>query len=249
MNATGISTQPTPGHTIEKPNGLMHMARGAAKSLLGSAIVRRPVTNAFHIVSYHSPDTWQKNTFLGYPILQGPIDLYLYQELIYRLKPAFILQTGIAGGGSLLYFATLLDLIGAPTRAVVAGIDIDLSDSALTLTHSRIRMFHGSSTDPEIVSTVREALPPGTGLVVLDSDHSCAHVRKELSIYSDFVGVGSYLVCEDTNINGHPVNPFWGPGPHEAMRDFLEHDKRFINDEPLWRRNLFTHHGWMRRVA
>src|SRR5262245_23086614 len=123
------------------------------------------------------------NTFLGYTIYQNPIDMYLYQELIFRLRPPFILQTRIAQGGSLLYFATLLDLIGADASAVVVGVDVELTPKAQTLNHPRIRMIQGSSVDPATLAKVRGALPHSQGMVCLDSDHSQRHVEQELQIY------------------------------------------------------------------
>lgn len=195
---------------------------------------------------YYSSTNWAENTYLGYPILQTPVDIQLYQEVIYKLNPETIIQTGIASGGSLLYFASLMDLIGQARTAKVIGVDITLTDQAKSIAHPRVTMLEGSSTDPKIVEQIK-SMVIGKCMVVLDSDHSKSHVDKELSLYADLVSPGSYLAVEDTNVNGHPVSPTFGPGPREAVKQFLATDKRFAQDR-FWAKNLYSFHDWLKRL-
>lgn len=221
------------------------LALEAASRVAGGFIV-----DAFHWMWYRSTDTWYRNAYLGHAMWQCPLDTWLYQELVYRERPPFILQTGVALGGSILYFAHLLDLIGADPSAVVIGIDIVLSPEAKSLDHPRIHLIEGSSTDLETVAEVDRIRPTEAGLVVLDSDHSAAHVLRELELYSRFTSVGCHLVVEDANISGHPVLVRSGPGPFEAVDEFLRNGDNFVRDDEIWRRNLFSFHqyGWLRRV-
>ena len=211
--------------------------------------VQSKIIDLFHILWYHSTDTWAENRFLGHRILQCPFDLHLYQEVIYETRPNFILQTGVLEGGSLLFFASLLDLLHVGPEAIVIGIDKTLTQEARRLNHPRIHLVEGSSTDAAVLEKVRSLVSAGEGLVSLDSDHSAAHVGLEIDLYKEFVKIGSYLVVEDTNINGNPVFPDFGPGPLEAVSEFLKRNHRFVQDD-CWKRNKFSCHqgGWLKRI-
>ena len=208
------------------------------------------VVDAFHRLYYHSLG-WDENRYLGYQIKQCPFDLQVYQEVIFKVRPRFIIQTGVAGGGSALFFANLLDLIGMDAGAVVIGVDVKLTPAARTLRHPRIHLVEGHSTSAEAIKAVESFLPGGGGMVSLDSDHSAGHVTEELHAYRKYVEIGAYLVVEDTNINGHPVFPDFGPGPSEAVDAFLKEDLRFVRDDQVWARNLLSFHqyGWLKRTS
>jgi cephalosporin hydroxylase len=208
------------------------------------------VIDRFHCLWYDASTTWQQNSYFGHRIQQLPLDLWLYQELICRERPAFVLQTGVLYGGSVLYFAHLFDLLGAGPEAIVIGIDNEITPDAQRLSHPRIRLLEGDSTSLETVRSVEEMIPAPHGFVSLDSDHTREHVLGELEIYHRFVGVGCHLVVEDTNINGHPVYPDFGPGPYEAVEEFLKRTPHFARDDQVWRRNLLSFHqyGWLVRV-
>lgn len=215
-------------------------------------VPREWIVDAFHRLWYDAPDTWQRNEFLGFGIKQLPFDLQIYQELVVSLKPRFVVQTGVSQGGSIVFFAAMLDLIRAPKEAIVVGVDIALTESAQRIDHPRVKLIEGSSIDEATLAKVRATIEPvkgGPSIVSLDSDHTAPHVRRELELYAPLVPVGSSLVVEDTNIDGHPVLPHLWPGPLDATDDFLKTHPDFERDD-RWRRNLFSFHqgGWLRRA-
>ncbi|HET7541379.1 MAG TPA: CmcI family methyltransferase [Polyangiaceae bacterium] len=219
--------------------------------MLQNATLREWVIDAYHLYWYHSDQTWQKNKYLGFEVKQAPSDLWIYQELIFAQRPRFILQTGVSQGGSVVFFAHLLDLIQAPPSALVIGVDIVLTDAAKRIDHPRVRLIEGSSVSSDTIETIRSLVPNQRGFVSLDSDHSREHVLAELRAYAQFVELGSHMVAEDTNVNGHPVFPDFGPGPYEAVEDFLASDTGFVRDDAVWReRHLFSLHqyGWLKRI-
>jgi cephalosporin hydroxylase len=188
------------------------------------------VADAFHRLYYSdAKNTWENTRWLGITIEKFPFDTWIYQELLYEKQPDVILEMGTFEGGSALYFASMLDLIG---RGRVISVDIQHRPGLPS--HSRITYLTGSSTSDEIVAQIRSLTKPNDKvMVVLDSDHHKAHVLEELRIYSQMVTPGQYLVVEDTNINGHPVNVGlgWGyPGPFEAVREFLASNSAFTPD-------------------
>lgn len=189
-------------------------------------------------------------TWLGRPIIQFPQDMVAMQEIIWRVQPDLIIETGVARGGSLILYASLLELIGG-TRQVL-GIDIDirkhnrLEIENHPLAH-RISLLQGSSIDERLVSQVHQ-LTRGKErvLVVLDSNHTHEHVARELALYAPLVTKGSYLVVFDTVIEDLPEDFFpdrpWGKGnnPKTAVREFLKTTDRFVIDEEYNRKLVIT---------
>ena len=192
--------------------------------------------------------TWKNTTWLGVPIWKNPKDLWVYQEMLWELRPDLIVETGTNYGGSALFFASMLDLIAPDSPARVMTVDISLRKERPE--HPRIEYIKGSSIAPETVECFAAAARGlACVMVVLDSDHHYDHVLAELRSLHSLVTFGSYLIVEDTNVNGHPVNPFFGPGPWEAVETFLaEHPEFEVDTSREKYMHTFNPHGYLRRV-
>lgn len=208
----------------------------------------RRIVDAFHDLYYRR---WREGgdtinaSWLGWRTLKCPLDVWIYQELIARLRPEVIVETGTFMGGSALFLASICDLVGG---GEVVTIDLDDRHRAERPLHPRIRYLSGSSVAPEIAAQVAAIVGGRSCLLILDSDHSRDHVLAELRSLSPLVSPGSYVIVEDTNVNGHPTYPDFGPGPMEAVDTFLAEDARFEIDPDLERFLLTLNpRGFLRR--
>jgi cephalosporin hydroxylase len=184
-------------------------------------------------------------SWFGYRVLKCPMDLWMYQELLVRTRPEVVIETGTFEGGSALYLAGILDQIGSGRI-----VTIDIRAEPDRPVHPRIEYVLGSSIEPDIVTRVRESVAGRRTMVILDSDHTERHVHAEMVAYSPLVHVGDYLIVEDTNVNGHPAWPGFGPGPMEAVDRFLAERQDFEVDSRC-ERFLMTLNprGYLRRIA
>lgn len=198
-------------------------------------------------------------SWMGVPIIQFPQDIVAMQELIWRIKPDLIVETGIARGGSLIFYASMLELIGSGR---VLGIDIDIREHNRQVIEShpmakRITMFEGSSVTDSMGARVAEfAKDATTTLVVLDSNHTHGHVLRELELYAPLVTPGSYCVVFDTLIEDMPAGSFpdrpWdkGDNPKTAVRAYLDQDPRFEIDHEIHSKLMVSvaPDGYLKRV-
>jgi cephalosporin hydroxylase len=169
---------------------------------------------------YYDTEVWKRQHYRGVRILKAPTDLWNYQEIFTEYRIQWVVETGTLHGGSALYFADLLHLAGAPGKVIT----IDVFHGALQVrAHPGIEFIRASSASESTAARVRALLPAERGplFMILDSDHSKAHVLRELELLTPLLQRGDYLVVEDTCVNGHPVRPEFGPGPMEALEDFL----------------------------
>jgi cephalosporin hydroxylase len=207
--------------------------------------------------SHLAGETFLDTSWLGVPTYKCPTDLWVYQELLFELRPEIIIETGTLFGGSAYYLASLCDLIYSGR---IITIDIDdapkghprqkATVSRVRPSHSRITYLLGSSISGAVLNKVRE-LTRGVEkiLVILDSDHSRDHVLAELRAYAPLVSVGSYVIVEDTIANGHPVLPRFGPGPMEAAEEFLKENHNFTTDRSMEKHLLtFNPRGYLKKI-
>ena len=198
-------------------------------------------------------------SWMGRPIIQYPQDMVAMQEIIWDLQPDLIIETGIAHGGSLIFYSSIMELIG---KGHIVGVDIDIREHNRAEIekhpmHKRISMIQGSALDENIVEQIKPfAKDKDTVMVCLDSNHTHAHVQKELELYSPFVSVGSYLVVFDTIVEDLTSDLYgdrpWGVGdnPKTAVAEFLAKDDRFVIDHEIDNKLLISvaPGGYLKRI-
>ncbi len=216
----------------------------------------RTITDSLIRTNYIKNFSW-----LGRPIMQYPTDMITMQELIWRIKPDFIIETGIAFGGSIIFYASILEMIGGLGRVI--AIDNDIREHNYTAIdehqmRKRIHLIEGSSIASWVAEEVREITRCSSmTMVVLDSNHSEKHVLKELELYTPLVHVDSYCIVCDTAIEywadkyPFPERP-WGIGnnPATAVKKFLKGNDSFLPDLDIESQTVITGHpgGWLRKV-
>jgi len=182
----------------------------------------KEVIDAFHDHYYHTTHI----EWLGIPVRKCPLDLWIYQEIMFAVKPDVIIECGTYMGGSAYFLSSICDLMN---KGKVITIDIQAMEQRPA--HPRIIYLLGSSTSEAVYSQVKSMIAAHeVVMVILDSDHSKHHVLHEMNLYGQLVTPGSYMIVEDTNINGHPVLPGWGPGPMEAVAEFVQQRPDFRID-------------------
>ena len=203
----------------------------------------------FHKLFYDS-GIWVTTKWLGVPTGQNPNDAWIHQEIIVSTKPDFIVEAGTLFGGSAALWATILQQVNPDGRVIT----IDIKDQAsaaknLPIVKDKVDFLIGSSVDRAIVEEVTKRVKGKKVLVILDSDHSKAHVLAEMKAYAPLVSKDSYLIVQDTNVNGHPVLEKFGPGPMEAVNEFLATNDEFHRDREA-ERLMFTMHpkGYLKKI-
>lgn len=217
----------------------------------------REAAAAFNVASNRGKYSYNFS-WMGRPIIQYPQDMIAMQELIWAIKPDLIIETGIAHGGSLIYYASLLELIG---KGEVLGIDIDIREHNRREIEAhpmfkRIEMLQGSAIDETLVAEVaRRAKGKETIMVCLDSNHTHDHVLRELELYAPFVTVGSYCVVFDTIVEDMPRGAYdrpWdvGNNPKTAVWEYLKTNDSFEIDHSIDNKLLISvaPEGYLKRV-
>lgn len=191
-----------------------------------------------------------QTSWFGEPILQFPQDMFAVQEIIYKTRPEYIIEIGVAWGGSLLFYSTIMESLGGKK---IIGVDTYIPEDLRKRLFSygrlskRIVLINGSSLEKDTVDKIKKIIGGSKKiLVILDSNHTHEHVSKELNIYSKLLSKGNYLICGDTIIEDIPEQRHrprpWGPGnsPKTAVKQFLKEKRNLKIDKLIENKLLFT---------
>ena len=213
-------------------------------------IPERPVLvpdelKASFVEAYWNSLVWKRSTWLGHPVDRPPTDLFAYQELVGRVRPDWIVDVGSGNGGRALFLASVCELYGHGQV-----LSVDAQERADRPRHPRLTYLQARTHTEDGFRKVREAVGDGSRvLVFIGTRAGRARVVAEFEGYAPLVPVGSYVVVEDTIVNGHPVWPGFGPGPHEAIRQILQRHGEFVADpEPEKFGLTFTEGGFLKRI-
>lgn len=199
------------------------------------------------LIRYQTDLLFDKVTWMGVPAWKNVLDAWVYQEIIHEVRPEIVIEIGNANGGSTLYLANMLDLIGSGD---VIAVDID--HSKFKVRHPRISLITGDSSAPQTLAAVQSIALGRKGLVIHDGDHRREHVLADLHAYSRYVSPGSYLIVEDTVIDLFRSGDGLGNvnGPLKAVEQFVREDSRFSID--LGRESFlltFNPQGYLKRTS
>lgn len=181
---------------------------------------------------YHETNVWKQVSYRGVRTLKLPSDMWNYQEILFAHRVGWVIETGSRHGGSAIFFADLLRNAGAEGK--VFSIDYQPALDPRVLDDERVEFITGDSADAAIADRIMGLIPAARQpiFLILDSDHSARHVRRELDVWVGRLRRGDYLLVEDTIVNGNPVRPEHGPGPLEAIRGYLaDHPGALVADK------------------
>lgn len=237
-------------HSVTDPDAKEYMRQSYA-NIVAQRDLKIPSEKQDELAKlFHELDIWAYLWWMGIRIQKNPCDLWMIQQIIYEVRPDYIIETGTFRGGSALYFVQMLEGMGLEGSEVIT---IDIRDqcqeaSKYPIWQKRVKFIHGSSTDPKVVAHVRQKVKGKKVMVVLDSNHSRDHVLKELQYYAPLVSPESYVVVEDTNLDSQIVPNF--RGPLIAVQEFLKSEagKEFSSDVSREAMVLtFNPGGWLRK--
>jgi cephalosporin hydroxylase len=203
-------------------------------------------------LDYHQREVvFDKVSWMGIPTLKNVMDLWVYQELLYRVRPELVIEMGSFKGGSTLYLAQLLELIGGAGEVV----SVDIDHSHFQARHPRITLLTGSTRAPETIARLQELAAGRRVMIIHDADHARDTVLADLLTYADLVSRDSYFIVEDGVVDLFPPDTLLGgvlggPGPLPAVREFLEQDRRFVIDRDCQRYHLtYNPDGYLKKIA
>ena len=192
----------------------------------------------------------ETGTWMGVPFYQFILDAFNIAEIIYETRPSVIIECGSYAGGSALFWTSVMDVSNIP--GIVIAIDKRPEPvRKQRLWKQRVRWISGNSISPDVLKKCASLISPGSKvMVILDSCHFFDHVRAEMEIYGNLVTHGQYMIVEDGIINGHPILPRHGPGPLEAVQDYLKTHPEFKVDTARENKYLATFNpmGYLRKI-